>query len=93
MCPHKKSDKCRCKKPKPELVYKAEMNLGIDLKNSFVVGDSINNDMGLANMVGAKGILVLTGEGKEGLNSHPTVKPDYVAENLKAAGRIITKGV
>lgn len=90
MCPHKKSDKCTCKKPKPELIYEAKKHLDIDLKHSFIVGDSVNNDMCLANTVGAKGILVLTGEGKKGLNNPLTIKPDYVAENLKAAGRIIT---
>lgn len=61
----------------------------IETSESFVIGDMGKNDMVLARSIGAKGILVLTGVGKDSMNvSRHTwrdVKPDYVAENILEA--------
>lgn len=39
VCPHDDSDDCNCRKPKPGLILKASRDLGIDLNNSYLVGD------------------------------------------------------
>jgi D-glycero-D-manno-heptose 1,7-bisphosphate phosphatase len=38
-CFHDDSHSCNCRKPLPGLIYQAAMDLSIDLKRSFVVGD------------------------------------------------------
>lgn len=61
-CPHRRSDGCRCIKPNPYYIRKAERQFGIDLQRSFVVGDHLH-DVELAKNAGATGIYVLTGHG------------------------------
>ncbi len=77
-CPHHPDDHCPCRKPEPEMILKAKNEHAIDLKHSYVVGDK-DSDMLLAKAVGAKGILVQTGEAKE---SHYA---DFIARDLKEA--------
>jgi heptosyltransferase-2 len=55
---------CQCRKPAPGLIEKASQEHGIDLRRSYVVGDKWS-DMELARRVGARGILVLTGDGNQ----------------------------
>jgi len=39
VCPHRQSDNCDCRKPKPGMLFSAAEACGIDLANSFMVGD------------------------------------------------------
>ncbi|HBR21330.1 MAG TPA: lipopolysaccharide heptosyltransferase II [Nitrospiraceae bacterium] len=77
-CPHHPDEHCPCRKPEPEMILKARAQHGIDLKQSYVIGDK-ELDMLLAKSAGAKGILVLTGQGAESSNA------DYVAKDLDEA--------
>lgn len=77
-CPHHPDDNCSCRKPEPEMVFKAKDKHNIDLKKSFVVGDK-EADMQLAKNIGARGILVLTGQGDKSISA------DYVAKDLRDA--------
>ncbi len=84
---------CDCRKPKTGMVMKAKNRFNIDLKKSFVIGDKLT-DIQLAKNSGMKGILVLTGFGKEErkLIKKQKVKPDYTADDmLDAAEWIINK--
>ena len=56
-CPHKPSENCNCRKPKPGLIFKASKEFNIDLKKSFFIGDSLT-DLGAANNAGCEGILL-----------------------------------
>lgn len=56
-CPHKPEDNCDCRKPKPGMLLQASRELDIDLKNSWIIGDS-QTDIDAGNIVGCKGILV-----------------------------------
>jgi len=47
-CPHHPDENCDCRKPKPEMVFKAALDLDIDLSQSYVIGDN-QIDMELAN--------------------------------------------
>ena len=53
---------CRCRKPLPGMIEDAQRDLGIDPKQSWVVGDKWL-DVELATNAGARGILVRTGYG------------------------------
>ena len=59
-CPHMPEEHCDCRKLKIGLVKKAERDLHIDLKHTFLIGD-ILNDMMLAQKIGVYAILVKTG--------------------------------
>jgi heptosyltransferase-2 len=56
-CPHHPMDNCFCRKPNPAMALIARYKYKIDFKNSYVVGDK-DSDMQLAQMIGAKGILM-----------------------------------
>ena len=62
-CPHTEDENCDCRKPKPGMLKQAALEYGIDLTQSFMVGDSWTDvEAGLA--VGARSILVMTGRGR-----------------------------
>lgn len=39
-CPHISEDFCDCRKPKPGMIFQAAKDFDIDLKKSFLIGDS-----------------------------------------------------
>jgi D-glycero-D-manno-heptose 1,7-bisphosphate phosphatase len=55
---------CDCRKPQPGLLERAVRDRGIDLTQSFVVGDR-TNDVETGRAVGARSLLVRTGYGNE----------------------------
>jgi D-glycero-D-manno-heptose 1,7-bisphosphate phosphatase len=63
-CFHRPEDECGCRKPRPGLITKTYQNQTIALEDSFVVGDK-DCDLELAENVGAKPVLVLTGKGQK----------------------------
>lgn len=85
-CPHTQDDGCDCKKPLPGLVEQAVQKFGIDVSQSYLVGDMGMTDMVLADTCGAKGILVRTGVGEGSLGEFrytwAEVEPVYVADNV-----------
>ena len=77
-CPHHPDDLCSCRKPSPGMLYSARRDSGIDLRNSYMIGDSAA-DVLAARAAGARAIFVNTGT--EG----PSGAPDYVARSLRDA--------
>jgi D-glycero-D-manno-heptose 1,7-bisphosphate phosphatase len=61
-CPHLREDACVCVKPKPYFLEMAAEAHGLDLSQSFTVGDH-PHDVQFAENAGATGIYVLTGHG------------------------------
>lgn len=59
---------CECRKPKPGMLLQGAREFNIDLRRSFVVGDSVV-DVQAGNSVGATTILVQTGYGKKSLQT------------------------
>jgi D-glycero-D-manno-heptose 1,7-bisphosphate phosphatase len=55
---------CECRKPQPGLLRRAAQDLDIDLARSFAVGDRWH-DLQAGTAVGARGVLVRTGYGRE----------------------------
>ncbi|MEW6455502.1 MAG: HAD family hydrolase [Acidobacteriota bacterium] len=72
-----------CRKPNTGMALQAQKDFGIDLKESFMVGDKVE-DILFGKNIGAKCILVLTGYGMESLNrlKESGIEPDFVAENV-----------
>jgi D-glycero-D-manno-heptose 1,7-bisphosphate phosphatase len=83
-CPHHPADGCTCRKPEPGMLLKAAAELQLTLAHSYLAGDK-GADIRAIHRVGGKGILVLTGYGREqqeGWNGEP---PDFVAQDLLEA--------
>jgi D-glycero-D-manno-heptose 1,7-bisphosphate phosphatase len=75
---------CDCRKPRPGLIKRAAMELGLDLAASVMVGDKLS-DVAAAHAAGTAGVLVLTGYGRgewEYQREVQAVTPDHVAEDL-----------
>jgi len=94
-CPHSSVDGCDCRKPKTGMLERAGRELGLDVKQSFVVGDRYG-DVQLAFNTGARGILVRSGYGEGEWNWHRESwpkAPDYVAMDLQQAADWILRQV
>ena len=94
LCPHHPEGKvpeftrvCRCRKPGTALVEQAAVDLGIDLKASFMVGDHVK-DMELAINAGITAVMLLTGHGREQwekADEDLRVQVAHVADDLAGA--------
>lgn len=64
-CPHGPDDNCDCRKPKPGLLKQIEKQFNWSLKENktLCIGDSLR-DLEAAFAIGAKPVLVLTGNGQ-----------------------------
>ena len=88
-CPHHPDDNCECRKPRIGLLEKAKNDLAIDFKKSYVIGDK-GSDIEIAQGIVGKGILVLTGSGKDE-KQKLNHEPSYIATDLKDAVEWIIK--
>ncbi|MFA5105506.1 MAG: HAD family hydrolase [Candidatus Micrarchaeia archaeon] len=86
-CPHAPNEMCDCRKPKTGMLDLAVEKYGIDLKKSYVIGDT-TGDILMGNRGGCTTILVRTGYGGSD-RRHPEAKPDYEAADLMEAYGII----
>ncbi len=85
--------RCRCRKPKPGLLLRAAREHGIDLRRSFMAGDSVT-DIQAGKAAGCKTILI--GYLKNDLSrlfNEKGIRPDHVAPSLLDAARLIKKEV
>ncbi|MDD5729644.1 MAG: HAD family hydrolase [Candidatus Omnitrophica bacterium] len=92
-CIHRSEDNCPCRKPKDGLIKKALKENKIPrlaLKNAFFVGDSVM-DLMAAKQAGCKSILVFSGKEKPANSANWETRPDFTAENLPGAVKIILK--
>jgi histidinol-phosphate phosphatase family domain/HAD-superfamily hydrolase, subfamily IIIA len=81
-CPHRDDEDCVCRKPKTGLFKQAVAGLAVDLRETFVVGDS-ERDIIAGKRMGCPTILVLCGKTKtrEAVGNF-AVRPDFIAEDL-----------
>lgn len=77
---------CECRKPLPGMALAAARELHIDLKDSYMVGDKVEDILFGVN-IGARPILCLTGFGRESLPKlkEKGIKPAFVAKTLLEA--------
>jgi len=83
-CPHHPefTGSCDCRKPNPGMILKAQSKHNIDLTNSFMIGDTLN-DIQTGITAKCKTVLVLTGYGMEEQKKIGTIVPDMIFKNLK----------
>lgn len=66
------------------MIHRAVVDLNVDLSRAYVVGDQ-SRDIELARQVGARGILVLSGQTQQdtiGDIQRSGVSPDFIADDL-----------
>lgn len=85
-CPHSKADNCECRKPGTYFIERAERDLSIDVRKSFVIGD-MTSDIKFGLDAGAQTVLVKTGRG--GADGMFSVVPHHTAKDLLEAAEII----
>ena len=80
---------CDCRKPRPGMLLQAAREHGVDLQNSFLVGDRITDIIAGAR-AGCRTVLVQTGkhlekpiETSEPLD--PVIQPEHICADLGAA--------
>ena len=71
-CPHRPSQECNCRKPKPGMFKEITKRFGILGKYSIAVGDSLR-DLKAAEAISARSFLVLTGNGEKTLKEHKSL--------------------
>lgn len=93
-CPHHKDGTvaefaihCECRKPLPGLIQRAGAELGINLVDSWMVGD-ILNDVEAGNRAGCRTVLVDTG-GETEWHISATRCPNYLVSTLGEAAEVI----
>jgi D-glycero-D-manno-heptose 1,7-bisphosphate phosphatase len=80
VCAHDNAANCFCRKPKPGMVLEAAARHGVDLRQSFLIGDRWRDiDCGAA--AGVRTVSIERGYGERA----PEHAPDFVAESLGAA--------
>jgi D,D-heptose 1,7-bisphosphate phosphatase len=80
--------KCECRKPLPGMLFRAAKELGIDLNQSYMIGDMIT-DIIAGKSAGCKTIMVESPNNNKIIKSHVEVdentKPDYYCKDLYEA--------
>ncbi len=87
-CPHAPESGCACRKPQPGLGLQAARELGFDPQDAVIVGDK-QADMGLARALGARGILVRTGYGRDEERHAAGQENSTVVDDLSGAARML----
>lgn len=67
-CPHTPQENCDCRKPRAGLLRKIAEQFAVSLEGVPAIGDSAR-DLAAARLVGARPILVLTGNGQKTLEA------------------------
>lgn len=87
-CPHKQTDGCACRKPKPGMLEEAVRRLHIDPKQSFLIGDR-SSDLAAGRAMGCT-TLFIDWQYREPL----TVVPDFHTDSLwNAVQWIVSRSV
>jgi D-glycero-D-manno-heptose 1,7-bisphosphate phosphatase len=76
---------CACRKPKPYFLLKAANDYGIDLTNSWMIGDR-DSDIECGKSAGVRTILI---ENIHSSTYRGSSNPEFSAANLKIAVQII----
>ncbi len=83
-CPHRDDDNCNCRKPKTGMIEQALRKADIDLKNTYIIGDSLR-DIEAGKRMGMKTIFVLSGKVPLSAAKEWRIRPDAIKNNLLEA--------
>ncbi len=83
---------CECRKPKTGMIVRAEQELHVMARGAYMIGDKLT-DIELAENFGGRGILLLTGYGKQELKKLDPNKhhPAYIGKDILDAVEWIKK--
>ena len=81
-CPHHPDENCDCRKPKPNLIIRAAREHGVDLSQSYLIGDS-DKDIEAGKASGCMTFLISHKE------KSVEQKADYVVDSLLEAARLL----
>jgi len=85
-CPHGPESNCNCRKPKPGMFNQANDKYGIDMKNSWMIGDK-ETDIKSANTAGIQNtILVKSGHEIDENNSNEK----FILGSIERAKEVVT---
>ena len=85
VCPHTPQDGCNCRKPRPGLLLRLAHYYGVEPAGIPVIGDSLR-DLQAAVAIGARPLLVRTGNGRQTERSLPeNLGPIEIFDDLAAA--------
>ena len=79
-CPHGPESQCSCRKPKPGMLIEAKNKHGIDMENSWLIGDK-ESDIVAANNAGLVNTILVKSGHKINKN---TSKARFVLNSIKA---------
>jgi histidinol-phosphate phosphatase family protein len=88
-CPHRPDEECKCRKPKPDVVFETAEKNNVDLRKSFFVGDK-DIDIETGKNAGCRTVLIV-GDADIIEKKEKWPKPDYVSKNLLEAVKWIIK--
>lgn len=86
VCPHDSDTGCGCRKPAPGLLLQAAADLGLDLAQSYMVGDRWR-DVGAGRAAGCRTILI-----ERNYDEPERETPDFTVGDVGAAARLILTG-
>jgi len=92
-CPHDGADACACRKPRPGMLVELARAHGIDLAESWIVGDRWV-DIGAGRAAGVQTILVdrpYSWSGTSAGAPPPDLSPDYRVGDVAEAARLIAR--
>lgn len=84
-CYHDSGDNCACRKPRPGMLFDAASEHGIDLAESFMVGDRWR-DIDAGRAAGCKTIFI-----DYQYNEQQPDKPDFIVKSLREASETIIR--
>lgn len=87
-CPHRPEDRCSCRKPEPGLLLRAAKDLSLELKGSYLIGNSLS-DIAAGTQVGCTTFLIADGYKNNPVEIEPKIKPAFVVTELSQAVNII----
>ncbi len=85
VCPHDDADGCACRKPRPGLLLAAARDFSLDLRRSFLVGDSWK-DIAAGQAVGCRTVHVASPALEAELG-----RADFSAAGISAAAELILR--
>ena len=90
-CPHRPSDNCPCRKPRPGMIEQARERFHLDLADAVMIGHQ-SRDLEAARAAAVRPILVMTGQGRRTLEQLPQPPGIPCFENLADAAQFVLSG-
>lgn len=85
-CPHGPNSTCKCRKPKPGMLLEARDKYGINMSESWMIGDK-ETDIDAANAAGVNNTILVKSEYS---TDATTSKAKFILESIKESTQFVT---